>query len=151
MVTSSRAIPFLDHEEHCDRRTTIVASELRRHYRALNPSRHLVAKYRIDGRKGFVKIGKRCDFLFLNIERNNAYFIELKGNHIADAAEQIYETIMVLKRELPSLYVCHARIVVSRVKVHDLRSLAYIRLERLIYGNKGTILKKSIVLEERIS
>jgi len=42
--------------------------------------------------------GKACDFLIVNTESDNAYFIELKGKEILHAIEQLQNTISEVKK-----------------------------------------------------
>lgn len=115
-------------------------------YRAQNPNRLRVLRYRIDG--GMICDGKRCDFA-LGIPAVNAfYLIELKGCDLRKAVDQLLATLANLKQSLEH-YTVHGRIVLSRIPRPDLRSSDIIRLERQLAGRSGTLKKACRMMEER--
>jgi hypothetical protein len=143
-------IPFQDKVIHFDRRREIIAKEHKRKYIGINQGGHLIAKYKIDGS---ILSGSQisCDYLILNTTNNNAYFIELKGNHLPRGANQLLFSITTLKDDLPNRCIIHARLIVTRVISHALLSSAYIKLSKIIKQYNGTILKRSVLLKEKIS
>ena len=81
--------------------------------------------------------------------RNISYLIELKGNDLKSAAEQITSTLASIKQKV-NTYQVHARIVLSRVQQPDLRSSQVIRLERELLKYKGSLKRQSLQMTERI-
>ena len=85
------------------RQRTIVSEENKRKHVANNDDGNLVRHFRIDG--GIVPASSsmsRCDYLVINLEKNNAYPIELKGTDVKHAVDQIRSTITYLGSELSS-------------------------------------------------
>ena len=117
-------------------------------YRYKNQSSNHLAKYRVDG--GLIlDDGAKCDFLLLNCEQKQSYFIELKGSDIIRAIEQIDRSIDKLKADL-SDFAFYARIVLSRVNTIDLKHTKLLRLEKKVEFLKGDLKKKTRLLEEAI-
>ncbi len=88
-------------DDFCDNRTEIVLKDKRASskYTGLNPNNKLsICRHRIDG--VIIKEGSKCDYLLLDMTDQKAYFVELKGHDINQAAEQIRTTIEVLEPEL---------------------------------------------------
>ena len=89
----------------------IVSEENKRKHVANNDDGNLVRHFRIDG--GIVPASSsvlRCDYLVINLEKKNAYPIELKGTDVKHAVDQIRSTITYLGSEL-SLYTILPRII----------------------------------------
>ena len=117
-------------------------------YRCMNHSVNHLAKYRIDG--GLIPDNNaKCDFLLLNCEQKQSYFIELKGSDIVRAIEQIDRSIDILKDELLD-FAFFARIVLSRVNTIDLKNIKLLKLEKKVKSLKGDLKKQSRLLEEAI-
>ena len=115
-------------------------------YRYVNPKANHLAKYRVDG--GLISDNNpKCDYLLLNCEEKQSYFIELKGSDIIRAVEQINRSIDVLKCNLPD-FTCFARIVLSRVNTTDLKNIQLLKLEKKVKMLKGDLKKKTRLLEE---
>lgn len=115
-------------------------------YRYINQSADHLAKYRVDG--GLISDnGAKCDFLLLNCEKKQSYFIELKGSDLIRAIEQIDRSIDILKNKLCD-FAFFARIVVSRVNTTDLKNMELLRLEKKVKSLKGNVRKHSRLLEE---
>ena len=91
----------------------------------------------------------KCDFLLLNCEQKQSYFIELKGSDLIRAIEQIDKSIDKLKNELLG-FSFFARIVVSRINTIDLKSTKLLSLEKKVKLLKGNLKKSSRLLEETI-
>lgn len=141
--------PFPEKEclEFSDNRAIIVAEEKKKKFIGYNKERKLFSKFRVDN--CLIKKGRKCDFLILDCEKQKAYFIELKGNDLLSAVEQIDHSIDRLISYLDN-YRINARIVLSKVSSPDLRSTKYIKLERKIKELKGNLLKKVKILEENL-
>ena len=117
-------------------------------YRYTNRSSSHLAKYRIDG--GLIgDDGVKCDFLLLNCEKKQAFFIELKGSDLIHAVDQIDGSVDKLKNNL-SGFAFFARIVVTRVNTIDLHHLKFRRLENKVNAMKGNLKKQTRLLEETV-
>jgi len=117
-------------------------------YRYVNQSNHHLAKYIVDN--GLIKdSGDKCDFLMLNCELKQSYFIELKGSDLIHAVEQIDRSIDLIKGSLPE-FSFYARIVVTRVNTIDQKSIKLLRLEKKLKSLNGNLKKQSRLLEEKI-
>jgi hypothetical protein len=117
-------------------------------YRYINQSNNHLAKYRVDG--GLISDNDaKCDFLLLNCERKQAYFIELKGSDIIHAIEQIDRSIDMLKPSLPEFAV-FARVVISRVNTINLKNTKLLKLERKVKSMHGNLDKKTRLLVETV-
>ena len=117
-------------------------------YRYINQTANNLAKYRVDG--GLISDNDvKCDFLLLNCEQKQSYFIELKGSDIIRAIEQIDRSIEILKNELLD-FAFFARIVLSRVNTTDLKHIKLLKLEKKVKLLKGNLKKQSRLLEETV-
>jgi hypothetical protein len=116
-------------------------------YRCNNPDADHLAKYRVDG--GLITDDAKCDYLLLNCEKKQSYFIELKGCDLIHAIEQIDKSIEKLKHCLPDFKI-FARIVLTRVNTVDLRDTRYMRLKKKVKQLNGNLLHQSKKLEEDI-
>jgi hypothetical protein len=76
-----------------DQRTLIVCEENKTKITFRNTSRVTVAKIRIDGCIITNNAVKKCDYLLLCAEIKKAIFVELKGNKVATAIEQLSATL----------------------------------------------------------
>ena len=98
----------------------IVSEENKRKHIANNDGGNLVHHFKIDG--GIVPASSsmsRCDYLVINLEKKNAYPIELKGTDVKHAVDQIRSTITYLGGELSS-YTILPRIIYNST-THDVR------------------------------
>ena len=102
-------------KSHCEeRQKIIVSSEKRSKHTANNVNTCVVRQYKIDGEVIPDNLTKKCDFLVLNDDDKQAYFIELKGVDVEGIPKQIEATINLLEGELAG-YIFHSRIVCKRV------------------------------------
>lgn len=102
------------------RQRTIVSEENKRKHIANNVDGNIVHHFKIDG--GIVPTSSsmpRCDYLVINLEKKNAYPIELKGTDVKRAVDQIRSTINYLGGEL-STYSILPRIIYTS-NTHDVR------------------------------
>jgi len=117
-------------------------------YRYENKSSNHLAKYRVDG--GLISDkGAKCDFLLLNCEQKQSYFIELKGSDIIRAVEQIDRSIDKLKPDLPD-FAFFARIVLTRVNTTDLKNTKLLNLDKKVNSLKGDLKRRTKLLEDVI-
>jgi hypothetical protein len=79
--------------EFKDERTRIVCEEKRTKITFLNATGETVAKIRIDGCVIPDNMVKKCDYLLLCAEIRKAIFVELKGNKVETAIEQLLATL----------------------------------------------------------
>jgi hypothetical protein len=115
-------------------------------YRYKNQSSNHLAKYRVDG--GLISDdGAKCDFLLLNCEQKQSYFIELKGSDLVQAVKQIDRSVDLLKYKLIDFSI-FARIALTRVNTTSLTKIEFLRLEKKVKSLKGNLKKKSRLLEE---
>ena len=110
-----------------------------------NKDSNYLSIYRVDG--GLIDNGAKCDYLLLNCEKQQSYFIELKGSDLSHAIDQIDRSINILKNDL-SGFAFFARIVLTRVNTTDLIDPKLIRLERKVNGLNGNLKKQTGLLEE---
>lgn len=85
-------------------------------YRIENPNQRWVVKLKVDGCLIPSDSQKKCDFLFLVCEKEEAkaaYFVELKGGNLGVAIEQIQSTIEILYPKLTD-FSFRCRIVQTR-------------------------------------
>lgn len=134
-----------DHRLWNDRRKSAVVSENGRVYRAANSGDKLLACYKVDG--GLIIEGIRCDFALTVNDERKVYFIELKGDDISHAADQILSTIAKLKSKLDRATLL-ARIVCSHVRRPNIRRPQLIRLEQAIAQTTGNVRVSTRELEE---
>lgn len=93
-------------------------------HRANNKNNSLVRQYKVDG-SIFID-GKKCDFLVLNDEKQNAYLIELKRSRILEAIEQLKSTYERIKLSLPE-YQFFFRISHAETNTHTIKNQKIIR------------------------
>ena len=136
----------------CEAKSKIIVSEEKgmKHI-ANNTGLCNVRQFRIDG--GIIPTTDtstiRCDYLVLNDDLRNAYFIELKrSGNLPEAIDQIHTSIEMLKNELPN-YIYHGRIVGNSIHgIRDSKTIDKIRAHVKRY--KGTIQHKTRNLAENI-
>jgi hypothetical protein len=141
--------PFDSHFEfQHEQRTTVICKDKgsKPQYIYENQTPDYLSKYRVDG--GLIDdAGAKCDYLLLNCNKSQSFFIELKGSDIIHAIEQIDRSIDLLKDKLAGLSV-FARIVVTRVNTIDLIDTKYLRLKKKVERLNGNLLHKSRELRE---
>jgi hypothetical protein len=116
-------------------------------YKALNPKRRRMLRYRIDGT--IIDVGRCCDFAMGLPQLDTVYFIELKGTDLKEAASQILATVTALEPKIHD-YIIHGRIVLSRIQRPDLRSSHMIALERKLAQHKGSVKRECKVMTETV-
>ncbi|GHV25044.1 hypothetical protein FACS1894176_02620 [Bacteroidia bacterium] len=105
------------------------------HYIYNNKSNDYLSTYRVDGGL-IVKKDAKCDYLLLNCNRKQAFFIELKGSDINHAIEQIDSSIDLLKSNIPD-FTIHARIVLTRYNTINIENNPkYLQLKRKVKSLK---------------
>jgi hypothetical protein len=108
-------MPLTELQSQCkERAKIIVCEENKMRYQANNIDEQKVRKYRLPERNN----AKQCDFIVLNDEKCNVYFIELKGSDIKKAILQIYTSREYLKQALAG-YTFYLRIIASKVYKAD--------------------------------
>lgn len=131
----------------CNRNQIATAREKGRTYRLNNKSRKRLCKVKIDG--CYVKEGRKCDYLIIDCEQNDFYFIELKGSHLLTAIEQIGQTISYFENNLDGTV--YARIVSSRFSApKSYANLKILHLKKRLKKLGGNLIIKSEQLEETI-
>jgi len=91
----------------------------------------------------------KCDYLLLNCERKQSYFIELKGSDINHAIQQIDRSIDMLKNNLPD-FAFFARIVLSKTPPTNVKNTKLATLEKKVKLLKGNLIKATRLYEEVI-
>jgi hypothetical protein len=127
-----------------DTRKTVVCEDekSKTEYRYENKASDELSKYKVDG--CLIKEeseGERCDYLLENCTKKILYFIELKGSDLIKAIKQINHSIDVLYKDFENEeYTVHARIVVTRVGVPNLKNNSYyIKLQKKVKKLKGEL------------
>ncbi len=109
-------------DSDCEKNQKIIVSKdngERRTHKAMNPGGGFdVRHYRLDG--NLVQNQTCCDFLLLNDTGKKAYFIELKGQNVKRAVEQLLAGEALCKDNLEK-YEPDYRIVASKSRTHDLQ------------------------------
>ncbi|HCC51350.1 MAG TPA: hypothetical protein DEQ30_04265 [Porphyromonadaceae bacterium] len=127
-----------------DNRSIVVLKDKkeRREYIGENIDRKQIIVYLVDD--GIIKSGERCDYTLCLCDPNILYFIELKGGNYTKALSQIYTTIesLVIGPRLSTSEV-HARIVLSKVRVPNVRSAEETKLNKLLKRLNGNLKKTS--------
>jgi len=93
--------------------------------------------------------GKACDFLMINIESDNAYFIELKGKEIRYAIEQLQNTISEVKKNYKTNFANKKSFVISTrcpIASKDLNNLK----RKFRKETKSTLIIKNMKIEVSI-
>jgi len=136
----------------CEAKAKIIVSEEKGMKHTANNTRLCnVRQFQIDG--GIIPVTDtttiRCDYLVLNDNNCNAYFIELKrSGSISEAIAQIQTSIEMLKNELPN-YIYHGRIIGN--SIHGIQDSKTIDKKRAhIKKYKGNIQHKTRNLTENI-
>lgn len=112
----------------CEKNQAIVVSRDRgaqREHRADNPQRKFdLRHYKLDG--VLIQQTTCCDYLLVNDSRKKAYLIELKGENINDAVDQLEAGEQKCKEELKG-YRFFYRIVCSKAKTHKIQNIKFRR------------------------
>lgn len=141
-------LPLSGYASICERKARIIVSKDAKGnqtHRAFNNHPYEVTHYQIDG--VVIKNGKKCDFLLLNEDLGVAYFIELKGQDLSWAAQQIEATERALNAELRDYSKHRYRIVANKCRTHDIESSSFKRYREL-WGNR--LKYKTLLLEENV-
>ena len=126
-------------KSRCEERAPIIVSEEeRKKHTANNVDKCVVRHYKIDGDVIPGSHTAKCDFLVLNDESKQAYFIELKGSDVIHAIDQVEETVSLLKSELCG-YILHGRVVCKRVPKHDNSKVTERKLKYQKNNHGGTL------------
>ena len=113
-----------------------------------NNDSNFLSKYRVDN--GLIAdSGVKCDYLLLNCDKKQSYFIELKGSDINHAIDQIDRSIEILKSTLLD-FAFFARIVLTRVNTTNLIDSKYRKLEKKVNTLNGNLKKQCRILEEDV-
>lgn len=89
----NNAVDILKSKSRCaERQKIVVSSENKLIHRACNIDKNLVAQYKVDGDIFTSADDTRADYLVLNIEKKNAYIIELEHGDIDKGIRQIIVT-----------------------------------------------------------
>lgn len=132
----------------CDTNQAIVVSRdarQSREHRAVNPKKKFhLRHYKLDG--DVVQNQTSCDFLLVNDSSKNAYFIELKGENVDEAVDQLQASATRFSSELEG-YMFLYRIVCSRVLTHNVQKTKFRKFKEKC-GKKLQI--KAGKLEERL-
>ena len=135
-----------------DNRDIVSIKEKKSTYKYYNKNNQILnhlAQYRVDGRL-ISDDGKKCDYLLLNCERKQAFFIELKSSDLLDAIKQITRNIEALKDRLRGFSI-FARIALTRVNTADFRYPEYTRLQKKVESLNGNLVQTSRLLEEPLT
>lgn len=132
----------------CDKNQAIVVSKdakQSREHRATNPKRVFdLRHYRLDG--DLVENETSCDYLLINDSSKKAYFIELKGENIDEAVDQLEASEKKFALELGG-YNFYYRIVCSKALTHKIRKPHYSKFAEKC----GTrLITKERILEETL-
>lgn len=134
--------------EYQDKRSKIVVSELKSTYIGNNKKQKEFCLYRVDA----CLIGegeKKCDYLLLDANAFNSYFVELKGSDLIAAVEQIDATLTTFNIKLKN-FTPFGRIVLTRVNTTQLRSPKYLKLQKRLKDKGGDLKQQTNILEEEL-
>ncbi len=131
----------------CSQNSIINAIENKRKYSLQNPSKKQIYKIHIDN--CVITKGIRCDYLIISDIDKISFFVELKGQDIQHAIDQLIQSIITLTDKI-SGYKINARIVLSKVNTPDLRSTKLIKLKELTKRHGGTVRYETILMNEII-
>jgi hypothetical protein len=134
-------------DDFCDNRSEIVLKDKRASskYVGLNPNNKLhICRHRIDS--VIIKDGSKCDYLLLNMANSKAYFVELKGHDVNQAAKQIRTAIEILEPKLKQ-FIIYARIVTTRINNTDIRGSDYQKLQKQV---QNRLVVKNVQMKENL-
>lgn len=122
----------------------ITSSEKGRTHTAINPDGKFdLRHFRLDG--VLIKNQLCCDFLLVNDTGKKAYYIELKGQNIQKAVEQVLAAERLCSAELKG-YLSYFRIIPSKAKTQELQSTVYRRLLSRVGSSR--LICKSVQMTE---
>ena len=125
----------------------IICEEHNKKYIAHNPNRKFnVRKYQLDG--NLIKNKTCCDYLVLDDSNTKAYYVELKGQDIQKALEQLEAAEVICRAELGKSYTSMFGIVAGKVRSQELKTARYRKIERRM--GKSGLRCESNVLEETL-
>lgn len=122
----------------------IVSEENNRKHCATNVSRDKVFHFKIDG--DIIPSGssdRRCDYALEDETKKTLYLIELKGNDVVHAVEQIEGTIIKFADSF-SGYKLFPRVVCRKSSTHSIYSS---KVVRFIRRYPKTIIKENVIEE----
>ena len=138
---------------HHDQRAAVSLKDKNenRTYRLENDLGHDIVTYRVDG--GICKSNdiKKCDFAIYTVD-NHLILIELKGSDYLQAVRQLISSYneLIKPKKIP-LTRLHARIVLSKARIPDIKTSEDMKLERILKLHNGTFKKKSQLLKDKTS
>ena len=112
---------------------------------ANNKDRSRVRHFKVD--EEIIKDGEKCDYLLLNDDRMDAYFIELKGSDILKAIDQVERTSTVLQKSL-SGYDLYYRII-YKSGTHSIHSPKVNKWKEVLGRNKNTKKPYAVIRQKR--
>lgn len=126
----------------------ISFSENKRTYTADNISKKQILGFHVDGGLIVSKQTRKCDYALV-VEEDLCYLIELKGQDIEKACDQLSTTIEYFSENY-KMQKFVGRIVVSRFNTHKVRSEKYTSLERKLRMIQKLFLlsQESLVIKE---
>ena len=119
----------------------ITCKENGRMYILTNDNSSTFSKYHVDGHV-ITGSEKKCDYMLINYYDNHhkVIFVELKGQHVVRAIEQILNTFDTLEQDLKNLsnVKYYSRIVLSKFPPYMRTNSEYIKMrEKLFNFNNG--------------
>lgn len=113
--------------------SSFVSEENTRKHIGNNPDRLHCRRYHVDGYILKSQDGNKCDYLLVNDDGKDAYFIEMKGGEIDDAPKQLEASIEALKDSLKGYYFFQ-RIVCSKAGTHKMNGSVILQWKRKYNG-----------------
>lgn len=129
------------------RQSRFVSEENGRKHIGENPNGLKCRRYKVDGNILTAQDGKKCDFLLVNDDGKDAYFIELKGSEIDAAPEQLKAAIAALKDSLTGYYFFQ-RIICSKAGTHKIHSSTIIKWKQK-YNEKHHGQQAAVITENQ--
>lgn len=119
---------------------------------ALNSSRDQIFLFKPDE---FITTKKACDYLLLNCEKINCWYIELKGNNLDHAYRQITQTIQYTWQLLTESHKVNAVIVLTKVSTPNYNNTpSYLKFKKELdkrFKNKNTVVVISRTTQIQLS
>lgn len=116
-----------------------TAKEGNRSFTLENNSEYVIKKWNIDKVIFKGRGEQRCDYL-LEVQKPNKsvyYWIELKGKDVVKACRQILNSIRLVA--IADLADQEARVLTTGTNKIDIRTLDYLRLNKLMKSKKGSL------------
>jgi hypothetical protein len=134
-----------------DNRLSVSLEEKKKKYIGHNEIRQRINVYHVDG--GIIVTQQaKCDYAIHTAQTNNLYLIELKGSDYPHALGQILSTLdILLKQAGVSAEHVYARIVLSKVRVPNIRPAGETKLKEVLKLLKGSLKKQSQEIKENIN